>query len=249
MIKRERSTYLKCNSVVAVLLLSLSNVAFSQESAYADLDSCTKNEQVKNTVKGAAVGALSGLGAAFLSGNKDKAGKAALIGAAAGGAVGFATAYYSAVDKCYKSNPSWIPESKLARDPAKSYKDVVKENHYQAKEGVKVQFKQVDVASTVKAGTSLPISSTFDVLTPDGAETPVVIERKLFVIDQGKENPVPFPDAKAGQATVVEAGRNISKVQLPIPADSTPGTVYRLDMSVATAGKTPDMVSRSFTVQ
>lgn len=249
MMKRNRVTYFKCNSVVAVLLLSFSTVAFSQESAYADLDSCTKNEQLKNTMKGAAAGALTGFGAALLGGKKDKAGQAALIGAVAGGAVGFATAYYSAVDTCYKKNPSWIPESKLVRDPNKSYKDVVKEYNYKTKDGIKVQLKSVDVASTVKAGSSLPISVTVDVMTPDGAETPVVIEHKLFVIENGKENPLPFPNATVGKARVMEAGRTNSVEQLPIPADSTVGTMYRLDVSVAAAGKTSDLVSRSFTVQ
>jgi hypothetical protein len=247
-----RSTCFQRSTVVSALLLVSMNAAFAQESAYADLNACTKNEQIKSTAKGAAIGALSGLGAAFLSGKKDNAGKAAFAGALVGGGVGFATAYYSAIDTCYKLNPSWMPESKLVRDPSKTYQQVNKENHYQPKEGVKVLVKQFDVAPTVKPGAKLPLNGTFDLMTPNGAETAVMIDRKLFVVEDGKETALPFPSgdkAQNGQSTVVEAGRNVSNVQLPIGEDAKPGTVYRVDFSVAAAGKTPDVVSRSFTVQ
>lgn len=251
MTKRNRSNYFQRNFLITALLLPLVSPAFSQESAYADLNTCTKNEQMKSTAKGIAVGALSGFGAAMLAGKKNDAGKATLAGAAVGGVAGFAVAYYSAIDTCYKINPSWIPESKLVRDPSKTYQQVIKENQYKPKDGIKVLIKQVDVPATVQAGSKLAINSIFDVMTPDGAQTAVLIERKLFVIDAGKDVPLPFPGGKGseGQNSVVEAGRNTSSVQLPIAEDTKSGTVYRVDVSIAAAGKAPDMVSRSFTVQ
>ena len=42
----------------------------------------------------------------------------AAIGAVVGGAAGFATAYFTAIDTCYKQNPAWIPESKIERTKA-----------------------------------------------------------------------------------------------------------------------------------
>lgn len=244
------STKFSCSIIIGALFSIFSSTAMAQESAYADLDACTKNEQIKLTAKGAAAGALTGLGAAFLTGKKNDAGKAALLGAVAGGAIGYAKAYYSAIDTCYKLNPSWVPESKLVRDPAKSYQQVIKEHRYSPKEGIKSVIKQVEVAPTAKPGTPLDINTTFDVMTPDGAETPVVIERKLFVIDAGKEEQILFPGASAqGRTFTVAPGRQADSVKLPIGADAKSGTVYRIDVSVAAGGKPADVVSRSVTVQ
>lgn len=237
--------------MLSAMGLLVAATASAQESAYQDLNACTKGEQIKSTAKGAIAGAFTGLGAAFLTGKKDDAGKAALIGAAAGGAIGFATAYYSAIDTCYKMNPTWVPESKLVRDPSTSYAQVNKENNYKPKDGVKVIIKQVEMASYAKPGSKVDINSTFDVMTPDGAETPVMIDRKLFAIDGGKETIVPFPgnNASNGRANVVQPGRNTDFEKLPIATDAKPGSTYRVEISVAAAGKDPQMMSRTVTVQ
>jgi len=233
--------------LIAIALLSSAGAVSAQESAYADLDACTKGEQIKLTAKGALTGALAGFGAAFLSGKKDDAAKAAVLGAAVGGAAGFATAYYNAIGTCYKANPSWKPESNIGRDQNKSYTQVNKENNYKPKEGIKVLTKQMEMATTVKPGTNLDINSTFDVMTPDGAETVVVIERKLFVIEDGKESPLNFPGT-ASESRTLEAGRNKDSVKLPIPAEAKAGSVYRVEFSAAASGKAPAIISKTVTV-
>lgn len=233
--------------LLAAILLSSAGSAFSQESAYADLNACTKGEQIKLTAKGALTGALAGFGAAFLSGKKDDAGKAALLGAAVGGAAGFATAYYNAMATCYKLNPTWLPESNIVRDPSKSYEEVKKENNYNSKEGIKVLAKKIDMATSVTAGSKLDINSTFDVMTPDGAETSFVIDRKLFVIEGDKETALEFP-WKASVARTEQPGRHNDIVKLPISENAKVGTVYRVEFSVTAEGKAPTVISKTVTV-
>lgn len=237
----------KLSFLMAAVLLSLSGAASAEESAYQDLNACTKGEQIKLTTKGAVTGALAGLGAAFLSGKKDDAIKAAAIGGVAGGVAGFATAYYTAIETCLKLNPSWVTESNIVRDPSKSFKQVNKENNYKAKDGVMVLAKKIELATPVKAGTDLVINSTFDVMTPDGAETSILVERKLFVVVDGKESPIPFP-SKISEERTVAAGRNTDTVKLPISPDAKAGTVYRMEFSVAAGGKTPEVITKTVTV-
>jgi hypothetical protein len=221
--------------------------AMAQESAYASLDACTTGEQVGMAAKGAAIGLLGGLGGALMSGKKDKAAKAALIGAAVGGAAGWATAYYTAVDTCKKMNPSWIPESQLVRDPSKSYKQVKQEHHYKPNDGTLVKVWDIDMPTSIRPGEAIPVDTVFDVMTPDDAETRVVIDRKLFVKTEGQENQVPFP--VNGSATrTVEAGRNHEKLSVPVPGSATSGTVYRVEMTASAGGKPPVTLSRNVTV-
>ena len=170
-----------------------------------------------------------------------------MLGAAVGGAAGFATAYYTAIGNCYKANPSWIPESNIARDPNKSYTQVNEENNYKPTEGIKVLVKQMEMATNAKPGSNLDINSTFDVMTPDGAETAVVIKRKLFVIENGKESSLYFP-GKATEDRTLEAGRNKDSVKLPIPKDAKAGSVYRVEFSIASSGKAPAIISKTVTV-
>jgi len=234
----------------AALLISLNLYAanaMAQESAYADLNACTSGEQMRLAGKGAVIGLLGGLGGAFATGNKDKAAKAALIGAAAGGAAGFATAYYTAIDTCKKINPNWVPESKLVRDSSKSYKQVKQEHRYQARDGVLVKVQDINMPSSIRAGEAIPIDAVLDIMTPDDAETSVVLERKLFVKTNGQETQVPFP--VGGTATrTVEAGRNHDTLTMATPGDAASGTVYRVEMSASAGGKPPVTLSKSVTV-
>jgi hypothetical protein len=224
-----------------------SETSIAQESAYADLDACTKGEQVRLTAKGAAIGLFAGLGGAMFSGKKDDAAKAAAVGAVAGGVAGFATAYYTAIDNCRKMNPSWITESNLVRDPSKSYTQVKKENRYQPRDGILLKLQNLDMPGSVKAGERVAIDSTFDLMTPDDAETQVIFQRKLFVTTSGKETQVPFP--LAGTATrVVEAGRSRETISLPTPTDAASGTVYRVEISAVAGGKPPVTMSKSVIV-
>jgi hypothetical protein len=221
--------------------------AIAQESAYADLDTCTKNEQIKLTVKGAALGAFAGLSSAFLSGNRDKAAKAAVLGAAGGGAIGFATAYYGAIDTCKKLNPSWVTESKLVRDPGKSYAQVVRENHYSPKDGITVRMQNMDVPSQTKAGTDVTVDTTYDVMTPDGAEAPVTFSRKLYIIADGVEKEMKFPQADLVTRTV-EAGRSKESIKVPVPADMKAGSVYRIMLTAGAAGSSPVTISKNVAI-
>jgi hypothetical protein len=232
-------------TISAVLLLA--SQANAQESAYVDLNACTKNEQIKLTTQGAVAGALAGLGGALFSGHKDKAGKAALAGAVGGGAIGFATAYYTAIDTCRKLNPSWIPESNLVRDPGKSYAQVKKENGYSASSGTTLLLRDMAMQREAKPGDSVAIDTVYDVMTPDGAETAVVFSRKLFVVADGQEKLVPFPLA-ASTTRTVEAGRNKESMTLPISAETKAGTVYRVELSATAGDKSPVTTSKSVTV-
>jgi len=234
-------------ALMTFVLSAFTANAIAQESAYADLDACTKNEQIKLTVKGAAMGAFAGLGASFLSGNKDKAAKAAVLGAAGGGAIGFATAYYTAIDTCKKLNPNWVTESKLVRDPAKSYAQVVKENHYSPKDGIAVRMQKMDVPSQTKAGTDVTVDTTYDVMTPDGAEAPVTFSRKLYVLADGVEKEMTFPEKDTVTRTV-EAGRSKESIKIPVPADMKAGSVYRIMMTAGAVGSSPVTISKNVAV-
>ena len=230
---------------LATSLLCLSLAAHAQESANADLDACVKEQQIVLTAKGAGMGALAGLGTALFSNNKDALKKAA-IGAVVGGAAGFATAYFTAIDTCYKKNPSWIPESKIER--TKAYAQVKKETRYKPTEGIKAQATWIAMPPTVKAGEALDIASTFIVLTPNGAETPVTLERKLFAIVEGKETPLTFT-GKNNEERTVEPGEHQDTAHLPIPPDAKAGTQYRYEFGVIADGKPVSSVSSTVTVQ
>lgn len=244
-----KSTKIVGQIVFAVVVAQAMSVpALAQESVYADLDACTRGEQAKLTVKGAAAGMVAGFAGALLTGKKEKAGKAALLGMAGGAAAGFATAYYTAIDTCKKQNPQWITEANLVRDSSKSLKQVKAEHAYQAKrDGVMVAVKEIDSTSTIKAGEPLSINTYYDVMTPDDAEALVAFERKLFVSVDGQEAEVPFPQTGRFERKV-EAGRSHEPLVLPTLADAKPGTVYRIMMSAAAGGKAPVTVSKSITV-
>jgi len=233
--------------ILAVMTCVYSAGALAQESAYASLDACTKDEQIRLTAKGAALGMVTGLGGALFSGKKDKALKAGVIGAVAGGAAGFATAYYTAIDNCNKKNPQWITESSLVRDPSRNYKQVKKEHGYQANEGVKVHLNDVVVPASVQPGERFAIDTVFDLMTPTDAEAEVQFQRKLFVTTDGQEKEMPFPSASSA-TRVVEAGRSKETIQLPTPPDAIKGTTYRIEISAAAGGKPPAMLSRSVSV-
>jgi len=231
-------------STSALLFLSLT--AHAQESVNAELDSCVKGQQISLTGKGMVMGALTGLGAALLGNKKNDALKEAAIGAAVGGAAGFATAYFTAIETCYKENPAWIPESRIER--TKAYAQVKQETKYKPAEGIRFQATRLEMPATVKAGTTLEIGSTFYVLTPNGAETQVGLERKLFAIVDGKETMLTFT-GKGTEERTVEPGEHKDTAHLPIPGDAKPGTQYRFEFSVSADGKPGSTVKRTVTVE
>ncbi|MDR5770099.1 MULTISPECIES: DUF4998 domain-containing protein [unclassified Caballeronia] len=232
---------------VAVGMLFMSTGAFAQESAYDDLNSCVKKEQVLTTAKGAGLGALAGLSAMLVAHKKEDAGKAALIGAVAGGVAGFATAYYTAVDTCYKKNPSWIPESKLQR--TKDFDKVKKEIRYTPKQGPLTKVRSIDVPGAITAGSQPEVTSNFIVMTPRGDDAPITIERKLFVVDGDKPTEVPFQTQNgATQQLTVEPGEQQDTVHVPIPPDAKPGSKFIYQVSVALEGGKADVQQKELTV-
>jgi hypothetical protein len=231
---------------LAALMCLTSAATHAQESANPELDKCVKDEQIALTAKGAGMGALTGLGMGLLSGNKEDALKKAAAGAVVGGAAGFATAYFTAIEACYKKNPSWIPESKIER--TKDYAKVKKETKYQPKEGIKAAATKLDMPTSVKAGTTLDLASTFYVLTPDGAESPVTLERKLFEIVDNKENPLPYT-GKGSEERTIEPGEHKDTGRLPIPSGTKAGTQFRYEFSVSAGGKPASTVKQTVVVQ
>lgn len=232
--------------VVATAMLFASIGAHAQESANDDLDSCVKHEQLVGTAKGAGLGALAGLGAMLVSHKKEDAGKAALIGAVAGGVAGWATSFYTANATCYKKNPAWIPESQIKR--TKDYDKIKKEIRYNPKQGPLTKVQSIQVPASVTANSQAEVTSTFIVMTPHGDDAPVTIERKLFVTPvDGQEEEVTFTGHGSEQKTL-EPGQQQDISHIAIPSDAKPGSVYRVQMTVATDGGQPDIQSQRFTV-
>lgn len=243
--RKKNMTAMASATIATVLLLAAFN-ASAQESANDDLNACVKQEQIVTTAKGVGIGALTGLTAMLVTHKKDDAVKGALIGAAVGGVAGFATAYYTAVDTCFKKNPAWLPESDIQR--TKDYDKVKKEIRYKASQGIVTRAESVNVVGPVKADGQAEVDSSFIVMTPDGAETPVTLERKLYVVGEDqKETQVPFPGRTSEQHTF-EPGEQKDTVRIPIPHDAKVGSVYRVELSVAAGDNPPSVASQKFSV-
>ena len=237
---------------VAALLCSLlaHGAAVAQESVNKDLDECIKKERIAITAKGAGIGALGGFAKSMLASNDDKksseTSKNVLVGAAAGGAIGLAVSYYTAVDRCYKKNPKWIPESKIER--TKSYKQTVAELGYKPSMGTIARAKRVAMPETIQPGGVLEITSTFQVMTPNGSETAVTIERKLYAMADGKETVLPFT-GKGTEERTVEPGEHSAVDHVPVPADVAAGTAFRIEYLVSADKKPPSTASATVTVK
>jgi hypothetical protein len=228
-------------------MMFLATQVSAQESATDDLNSCVRKEQILTTAKGAGIGAVTGFAAMLVSNKKNDALKGAAVGAAVGGIAGFATAYYTAIDTCYKKNPSWVPESNIQH--TKSFDKVKKELKYKSSQGVVVRANTVSIDGPVKADGQAVVNSTFALMTPDGAEHPVSVERKLYVIgDDGKETLVQFPGHSAAEEHTFEPGEVTDTVRIPIPHDAKPGNLYRVEFSVAADNKPASVATEKFKV-
>ncbi|MEM5340573.1 hypothetical protein [Paraburkholderia azotifigens] len=228
-------------------MMFLATQVSAQESATDDLNSCVRKEQILTTAKGAGIGAVTGFAAMLVSNKKNDALKGAAVGAAVGGIAGFATAYYTAIDTCYKKNPSWVPESNIQH--TKSFEKVKKELKYKPSQGVVVRASKVAIDGPVKAGGLAVVNSTFALMTPDGSEHPVTVDRKLYVIgDDGAEAPVLFAGHSTTEQHTFEAGEVTDTVRIPIPPDAKPGNLYRVEFSVAADDKPASVTSEKFKV-
>ncbi|GAB2873429.1 hypothetical protein GCM10027093_06230 [Paraburkholderia jirisanensis] len=227
-------------------MLFLTSGAYAQESANDDLNSCVRKEQILTTAKGAGIGALTGLTAMLATHKKEDALKGAVIGAAVGGIAGFATAYYTAVNTCFKKNPAWIPESDIQR--TRSYDEVKKQIKYKKSQGIVTRAESVTIDGPVKADGLAVVNSDFILMTPDGAEAPVTVERKLYVVgDDGKETQVEFPGHASEQHTF-EPGEQKDTVRVPVPHDAKPGSAYRVEFSVAADNQPASVASQKFVI-
>lgn len=228
-------------SLVAVGVSLVFGVSHAQESVNKDLDNCVRQEQTRSAVKGAVAGALLGFLKSAVDDSKSRdTGKDVLVGAAVGGAAGFATAYFTAVSKCYKKNPSWVPETRLTRGA--NYEQVKAAVGYDSSMGVVAKSFSLSAPSTVQPGAVLPLESRFVALSPDGAEVDVVIERRLFAVFEGKETPVPFPGVDREQRKV-EAGEQADSSKISLPSNMPVGTALRYEFSVAATGKPASVVT------
>ena len=225
----------KIKVAVACVVAFMSASAVAQESAYADLNSCVQSEQIKSTAKGAAVGALTGLGASFLGGMKKKdAIKATALGAVAGGGIGFVKAYYEATNTCYKKNPSWVPASNITRSATLA--QAKKDAKYKPSQGIVTGIVKIDMPESVKSGTaSIPMNTVFNVLTPNDAETQVEIVRKVYVIEEGKEELMPFTAGSPSETRTFEPAQHTDTVNYELSSNFKPGMQLRYEIQIKTA--------------
>lgn len=218
----------------ALLLWLIVPSTQAQQSMTAEFDSCITSEKVSYTLKGAATGAMAGFLGNLAAGQKQDKGKAVLVGAVAGGALGFATAYYKAADICIKKNPTWVPESNIQRNP--NFGAVVKEFKYKPSQGDFSVVRPLQVPESVKPGESINVKVRFVVLTADGGEAKVKILRQLFVLADGKEEEVPF-FGKGSEEKIFENGEHTDSFVLPfdkeIPLNSKVKIQYAISLKDA----------------
>lgn len=241
--------------VLGACCLLANESALAQQSVNKDLDSCIFKERATYTVAGAATGAAAAVVTDWFKkatappekkNQPDNTAKHAAIGAVAGGVIGLIASYYTAVDNCYKKNPAWIPESNIKR--TKSYNATVAELGYKPAMGILVRAKSVSMPATIRPGGTLEITSTFQVMTPNGSETEVTIERRLFGIAGGETKQLPFTGKGTEQRTV-EPGEQTSVDHVPVPADVAVGAMFRVEYLVSVAGKPPSSASATVTVK
>lgn len=220
----------KTISVLAVALIASQAMHVSaQEAVTSDLDSCINSEKLAFTVKGAAAGALTGLMTSFLSGKKENAGRNAVIGAVAGGAIGYVTAYYKAVNICMQKNPSWLPESKIQRN--ENYKEVVKEFKYKPSMGDFVRLRKLQASPFASPGETIEIKAKYVVLTPDGGEAKIKVERKLFAIDgNNKEEELPLYGI---EERVVANGEYTEEFPIKMAPEATKDISFRIEYRIS----------------
>lgn len=222
--------------ILASVISTLSANAWSGESVTSDLDKCINQKKISYTAKGAVTGALMGFLSAKASGkNKEDERKAALIGAVAGGGLGFLTAWNKAVDACKNEHPDWVVESDIKRSP--NYDAVVSEFNYKPpqKDSVAV-VRPLQVPESVKPGDTASIPAKFVILTPDGGEAKIKIERKFFiVVSDSQEEPISYP-GRDSEDRVIENGEQVDLFNLPIDKEVPVGTKIRVQYGISLNG-------------
>ncbi|WP_213959437.1 hypothetical protein [Variovorax sp. dw_954] len=228
---RKRGTETSIKGPVAAVAIGLCLAsANAQQSVTSDLDSCINSEKISLTAQGALAGVATGVLTSFMVGKKQDMGKAAVIGGVAGGALGYATAYYKAAGKCMQNNPAWVPESNIQRKA--DYAAAVSEFKYKPSKGDFSFVRPLQAPQTAKQGGTADVKARFVVLTPDGGEAKVKIARKLFVIAEGKEEEVPFP-GKPDEERVFGNGEQVESINLPVYKEVPVGSKIRIEYAVS----------------
>ena len=232
--------------IVASVVSALGANAWAAESVTPELDKCINQKKISYTAKGAVAGALMGFLSAKASGkNKEDERKAALIGAVAGGGLGFLTAWNKAVDACKNEHPDWVVESGITRSP--NYDAVVAEFNYKPpQKGSVAVVRPLQVPESVTPGDTASIQAKFVILTPDGGEAKVKIDRKFFVIADGQEESLSFP-GRDSEDRVVENGEQVDEFNLPIDEEVPVGTKIRVQYAISLNGA--PLVSQSGIVE
>ena len=232
--------------IVASVVSALGANAWAAESVTPELDKCINQKKISYTAKGAVAGALMGFLSAKASGkNKEDERKAALIGAVAGGGLGFLTAWNKAVDACKNEHPDWVVESGITRSP--NYDAVVAEFNYKPPQKNSVAVvRPLQVPESVTPGDTASIQAKFVILTPDGGEAKVKIDRKFFVIADGQEESLSFP-GRDSEDRVVENGEQVDEFNLPIDEEVPVGTKIRVQYAISLNGA--PLVSQSGIVE
>jgi len=218
-----------------LLLLALPLAAGAQESVNAQLDACIREQQRAASVQGAALGALGKLGSALLARRQESREERRQLALSVGGGstMGLASAWFKAAGSCYEQHPDWIPASQLQRGA--DYAQAIAETGYRPEMGPLLLLRELRMPAQVRAGESLEIRSAFLLLTPQGDEAEVQIERRLFAIADGKEQALAFT-GHARETRVLAPGESLDLARLPIPREVPVGVAYRYEFSVSAAG-------------
>jgi len=240
-----------------VLALAAASPALAQQSVQTKLDECIVREQKGDAAAGGILGFLShfSVGVSRSSGTapppdngkpQSSGGGGSMAAAtAAGSAMGLAAAYFNAMKDCLEDHPDWLPASKFERKD--EYKAVVARVGYEASQGVVLRPEAVDMPAEARPETKFQVRSRFLVLTPDGGEASVYIERRLFAIADGQEQQLTIP-AQPEEKRTLPAGEHEDVINLLIPKDVPLGVSYRVEFIVGAPRKQGTMVSATIKV-
>ena len=106
--------------------------------------------------------------------------------------------------------------------------------------------RPLQVPESVTPGDTASIQAKFVILTPDGGEAKVKIDRKFFVIADGQEESLSFP-GRDSEDRVVENGEQVDEFNLPIDKEVPVGTKIRVQYAISLNGA--PLVSQSGIVE
>lgn len=237
--------------IALLLLLALALPAQAQQSANAELDACIQGEQRSKARKGAVLGFLGGLVGGVSSSHQGSGGGGGVgvqigLGTAGGGALGLTVAYYTAVETCLREHPQWIPASRLVRDA--DYGNTVARHAYDPAQGPRAQALGIEGPSEVAPGSELALQGRLLLLTPQGEEARVEIERRFFVRADGEEKELRYL-GHTQELRVLSPGEHLDGARLPIPKELPAGVEFRYQLVVRLAGQEPSAAVHTVTLR